>query len=122
MRLTSKQELQGHSENISLYPSLLYAIYLKLINLLNSLTFMQSCATITPNLFEEFFIRVCRGYMVPEYAMQGQLSLKVDVYSFGVLILEIVTGIKNSDINFSPEMQSLSEWVRLQFMTFFGYE
>jgi len=57
--------------------------------------------------------------MAPEYAMRGQLSLKADVYSFGVLVLEIVTGIKNSDIIFSPEMQSLSEWVRLQFIIFF---
>lgn len=30
--------------------------------------------------------------MAPEYLAQGQLSDKVDVYSFGVLILEIVSG------------------------------
>ncbi|KAM4113190.1 hypothetical protein ACJW30_05G200700 [Castanea mollissima] len=36
------------------------------------------------------------GYMSPEYAMFGQFSLKSDVYSFGVLILEILTGEKNS--------------------------
>ncbi|XP_019094832.1 PREDICTED: G-type lectin S-receptor-like serine/threonine-protein kinase At1g11410 isoform X1 [Camelina sativa] len=36
------------------------------------------------------------GYMSPEYAMDGQFSIKSDVYSFGVLILEIVTGKKNS--------------------------
>ncbi|CAN4081744.1 unnamed protein product [Withania somnifera] len=32
------------------------------------------------------------GYMAPEYLAQGQLTDKVDVYSFGVLILEIVSG------------------------------
>ena len=52
--------------------------------------------------------------MAPEYAMRGQLSLKVDAYSFGVLVLEIVSGRKNSDIKFQHEMQSLLEWVRLQ--------
>ncbi|WJX52302.1 hypothetical protein P8452_38429 [Trifolium repens] len=36
------------------------------------------------------------GYMSPEYAMEGQFSVKSDVYSFGVLLLEIVTGKKNS--------------------------
>ncbi|KAG6776906.1 hypothetical protein POTOM_016697 [Populus tomentosa] len=34
--------------------------------------------------------------MSPEYAMQGQYSVKSDVYSFGVLILEIISGKKNS--------------------------
>ncbi|KAF3451613.1 hypothetical protein FNV43_RR07708 [Rhamnella rubrinervis] len=36
------------------------------------------------------------GYMSPEYAMEGLFSVKSDVYSFGVLILEIITGYKNS--------------------------
>jgi serine/threonine protein kinase len=34
--------------------------------------------------------------MSPEYAMEGQFSVKSDVYSFGVLLLEIITGKKNS--------------------------
>nr|XP_023879887.1 G-type lectin S-receptor-like serine/threonine-protein kinase At4g27290 isoform X3 [Quercus suber] len=35
------------------------------------------------------------GYMSPEYAVHGQYSIKSDVFSFGVLILEIVSGKKN---------------------------
>ncbi|KAJ4912954.1 Cysteine-rich receptor-like protein kinase 5 [Raphanus sativus] len=38
------------------------------------------------------------GYMSPEYAMYGQFSMKSDVYSFGVLVLEIISGKKNSSI------------------------
>ena len=34
--------------------------------------------------------------MSPEYAMEGHFSVKSDVYSFGVLMLEIITGKKNS--------------------------
>ncbi|CAK9873679.1 unnamed protein product [Sphagnum jensenii] len=34
------------------------------------------------------------GYMSPEYATFGELSTKVDVYSFGVLLLEIISGRK----------------------------
>ncbi|KAM5588529.1 G-type lectin S-receptor-like serine/threonine-protein kinase [Rosa sericea] len=36
------------------------------------------------------------GYMSPEYAMEGLFSVKSDVYSFGVLLLEIITGRKNT--------------------------
>ncbi|KAK0578132.1 hypothetical protein LWI29_005638 [Acer saccharum] len=36
------------------------------------------------------------GYMSPEYAMEGLFSIKSDVYSFGVLLLEIVTGRRNT--------------------------
>ncbi|KAG5235085.1 Cysteine-rich RLK [Salix suchowensis] len=39
------------------------------------------------------------GYMAPEYALQGHFSVKLDVFSFGVLVLEIVTGKKNSFYN-----------------------
>ncbi|KAM5556050.1 hypothetical protein ABKV19_023778 [Rosa sericea] len=36
------------------------------------------------------------GYMSPEYAMRGLFSVKSDVYSFGVIVLEIITGQKNT--------------------------
>ncbi|PON49306.1 S-receptor-like serine/threonine-protein kinase [Parasponia andersonii] len=36
------------------------------------------------------------GYMSPEYAMEGLFSVKSDVYSFGVLLLEIVSGRRNT--------------------------
>uniref|UniRef100_J3MZW8 Receptor-like serine/threonine-protein kinase n=1 Tax=Oryza brachyantha TaxID=4533 RepID=J3MZW8_ORYBR len=39
------------------------------------------------------------GYMAPEYAMEGIFSVKTDVYSFGVLLLEVVSGVKISTID-----------------------
>ncbi|CAL5355613.1 unnamed protein product [Camellia sinensis] len=36
------------------------------------------------------------GYMAPEYAMKGIFSVKSDVFSFGVLMFEIVSGRKNN--------------------------
>ncbi|KAL2494965.1 G-type lectin S-receptor-like serine/threonine-protein kinase [Forsythia ovata] len=46
------------------------------------------------------------GYMAPEYAMEGRFSEKSDVYSFGVMMLEIVSGKKNT--NFYNHELSLS--------------
>ncbi|KAL7125935.1 hypothetical protein ABFS83_14G150400 [Erythranthe nasuta] len=44
-----------------------------------------------------FKISGTHGYMAPEYAIHGYLSVKTDVFSFGVLLLEIVSGRKNHD-------------------------
>ncbi|PSR91059.1 Cysteine-rich receptor-like protein kinase [Actinidia chinensis var. chinensis] len=50
------------------------------------------------------------GYMAPEYVMHGRLSSKADVYSFGVLVLELISGQKNSSFNPSFDDQNLLEW------------
>ncbi|KAI4312066.1 hypothetical protein MLD38_036921 [Melastoma candidum] len=42
------------------------------------------------------------GYMAPEYVLHGHISLKSDVFSFGVLVLEIVSGRKNLDFRSHP--------------------
>ncbi|XP_058106650.1 cysteine-rich receptor-like protein kinase 10 [Magnolia sinica] len=47
------------------------------------------------------------GYMAPEYAMAGLFSVKSDVFSFGVLLPEIVSGKKNSNLHFPKDAQSL---------------
>lgn len=37
--------------------------------------------------------------MAPEYAMEGMFSVKTDIYSFGVLLLEVISGVKISNID-----------------------
>ncbi|RYR43752.1 hypothetical protein S83_026300 [Arachis hypogaea] len=55
-----------------------------------------------------FYIKImfCSGYMPPEYAVHGKFSVKSDVFSFGVLALEILSGKKNRD--FSDPNHSLN--------------
>lgn len=50
------------------------------------------------------------GYMAPEYVMHGHLSEKADVFSFGVVILELISGQKNSSYNLTLDARSLLEW------------
>ncbi|KAF3490258.1 hypothetical protein F2Q69_00058049 [Brassica cretica] len=45
--------------------------------------------------------------MAPEYVMHGQFSFKTDVYSFGVLVLEIISGKKNSCFSDEDSMEGL---------------
>ncbi|PQQ08833.1 G-type lectin S-receptor-like serine/threonine-protein kinase [Prunus yedoensis var. nudiflora] len=44
------------------------------------------------------------GYMSPEYAMEGRYSEKSDVFSFGVLLLEIISGKRNTSYDPSPNL------------------
>ena len=52
-----------------------------------------------------------RGYLSPEYASFGHISTAIDVYSFGIMILEIVSGRKNLDFEKPPDQQILVQWV-----------
>ncbi|URE23373.1 receptor-like protein kinase [Musa troglodytarum] len=47
------------------------------------------------------------GYMAPEYVKHGKFSVRSDVFSFGILVLEILTGRKNSKSYNSEHSESL---------------
>ncbi|KAM4112459.1 hypothetical protein ACJW30_05G141700 [Castanea mollissima] len=50
------------------------------------------------------------GYLAPEYAMRGHLTEKADVFGFGVVALEILSGRPNSDDSLDTEKIYLLEW------------
>ncbi|KAI4323200.1 hypothetical protein L6164_022826 [Bauhinia variegata] len=50
------------------------------------------------------------GYLAPEYAMRGHLTEKADVFSFGVVALEIISGRSNCDSSLEGEKVYLLDW------------
>ncbi|XP_038718279.1 proline-rich receptor-like protein kinase PERK9, partial [Tripterygium wilfordii] len=52
------------------------------------------------------------GYLAPEYASSGRLTEKSDVFSFGVVLLELITGRKPVDSSQPLGERSLVEWAR----------
>ena len=51
------------------------------------------------------------GYLAPEYMMYGKVDEKVDVYSYGVVLLELITGQEAIHTN-EANHESLVLWVR----------
>ena len=45
--------------------------------------------------------------MAPEYAIRGLMSAKIDVFSFGVLMLEIISGRKNYEPHLDDQRREL---------------
>ncbi|WCJ39527.1 Protein kinase superfamily protein [Euphorbia peplus] len=52
------------------------------------------------------------GYLAPEYAMTGHLLVKSDVYSYGVVLLELLTGRKPVDFSQPPGQENLVAYAR----------
>ncbi|GAB2279752.1 Probable serine/threonine-protein kinase pix13 [Dionaea muscipula] len=52
------------------------------------------------------------GYAAPEYVATGHLYVKSDVYGFGVVLLELLTGLRAVDVNRPSGQMNLVEWAR----------
>ena len=52
------------------------------------------------------------GYVAPEYVLLGQLTEKADVFSFGVVLLELISGRFNIRPDLPEHQTYLLEWVK----------
>ncbi|PHU07311.1 putative receptor protein kinase TMK1 [Capsicum chinense] len=52
------------------------------------------------------------GYLAPEYASTGRVTTKIDVFAFGVILMEILTGRKALDDNLPEDRSHLVAWFR----------
>ncbi|XP_022145480.1 probable serine/threonine-protein kinase CST [Momordica charantia] len=52
------------------------------------------------------------GYVAPEYVTTGHLYVKSDVYGFGVVLLEIMTGLRAHDMRRPSEKRNLVDWAK----------
>lgn len=52
------------------------------------------------------------GYIAPEYLMYGRVSEKIDIYSFGIVLLELLTGKEPISSKGIKGQESLAIWVK----------
>ncbi|KAF5184524.1 Receptor-like kinase lip1 [Thalictrum thalictroides] len=72
-------------------------------------------ATSTPAPSIPFLCKTVKGtfgYLAPEYFQHGKVSDKTDVYAFGVVLLELITGRKPIEARKSPEDENLVLWAK----------
>ena len=60
-----------------------------------------------------FTLMKSSGYIAPEYLIHGQFSVKSDVYGFGVLLLEIISGQRNNRYKVDRGGDSLISYVSM---------
>ncbi|KAG5411546.1 hypothetical protein IGI04_007865 [Brassica rapa subsp. trilocularis] len=52
------------------------------------------------------------GYLAPEYAVTGRVTTKVDIFSLGVILMELITGRKALDVTQPEDSVHLVTWFR----------
>ncbi|XP_061970361.1 probable serine/threonine-protein kinase At1g01540 isoform X2 [Populus nigra] len=70
------------------------------------------CSPLTWEIRMKIILGTAKGYVAPEYASSGMLNERSDVYSFGILIMEIISGRNPVDYSRPPEEVNLINWLK----------
>jgi serine/threonine protein kinase len=68
-----------------------------------------------------YYLLILCSYLAPEYFMYGKVNDKIDVYAFGVVLLELLSGRKPISGDYPKGQESLVMWVCPLYMFFFFY-
>ncbi|KAK8989628.1 hypothetical protein V6N11_064046 [Hibiscus sabdariffa] len=111
-----------YKENLTLTTSICIVDYSFLNNMIRFLTL--HAGKLCPKISDFGLAKLCDdnkshistrvagtiGYMAPEYALRGHLTEKADVFSFGIVALEILSGRPNSDNSLNDDKIYLLGW------------
>ncbi|KAB5547820.1 hypothetical protein DKX38_011226 [Salix brachista] len=70
------------------------------------------CSPLTWEIRMKIILGTAKGYVAPEYASTGMLNERSDLYSFGVLIMELISGRNPVDYSRPPEEANLIDWLK----------
>ncbi|KAE8715482.1 putative serine/threonine-protein kinase [Hibiscus syriacus] len=71
-----------------------------------------SCSPLTWEIRMNIVLGTAKGYVAPEYASTGMLNERSDVYSFGILLMEIISGRNPVDYSRPQGEVNLVEWLK----------
>ncbi|KAJ6398584.1 hypothetical protein OIU77_019379 [Salix suchowensis] len=71
------------------------------------------CSPLTWEIRMKIILGTAKGYVAPEYASSGMLNERSDVYSFGILVMEIISGRNPVDYSRPPEEVNLIDWLKM---------
>ncbi|KAK7836691.1 putative serine/threonine-protein kinase [Quercus suber] len=70
------------------------------------------CSPLTWEVRMNIILGTAKGYVAPEYASTGMLNERSDVYSFGILLMEIISGRNPVDYSRPAGEVNLVEWLK----------
>ncbi|CAN6897571.1 unnamed protein product [Brassica oleracea] len=115
----SKQQIRDEELFKAAESAILRCSCLYLLNSLSNLSVSET-KTAAPSSMSQLLSVILRGYMSPEYAWTGTFSEKSDIYSFGVLMVEIITGKEISSFSYGKDGKNLLSYACVDTNVFAG--